>query len=96
LTQHLEQYPNDAFARYGLALEYANGGDVDAALREFDLLLESNPEYVPGYQMAGQTLMRAGKLDQAREMLHRGVACAARSGNAKAKNEMEGLLDELR
>ena len=35
LQQILAQNPNDAFARYGLAIEYANRGDSDTALSEF-------------------------------------------------------------
>jgi Tfp pilus assembly protein PilF len=95
LKQFLEENPCDAFARYGLALEYANQGDTETALAEFARLLEFNPDYVPGYQMAAQTLMRAGRNDEARKMLADGIACAARGGNQHARSEMESMLAEL-
>jgi Flp pilus assembly protein TadD len=95
LREILAQNPNDAFARYGLALEHANGGDVDAALGEFRKLIELNPDYVPGYQMGAQTLMKAGRGDEARPLLEQGIACAQRTGNRHAVSEMQGLLDEL-
>jgi cytochrome c-type biogenesis protein CcmH/NrfG len=95
LKQFLEENPHDAFARYGLALEYANGGDAETALAEFARLLEFNPDYVPGYQMAAQTLMRAGRSEDARKMLAEGIACATRTGNQHARSEMEGMLAEL-
>lgn len=95
LKQLLEENPRDAFARYGLALEYANSGDAETALAEFARLLEFNPDYVPGYQMAAQTLMRAGRNDEARTMLADGIACATRTGNQHARSEMEGMLAEL-
>jgi len=44
LTDILNQNPNDAFARYGLAMEYSNQGDVNRALDEFGKLLASHPD----------------------------------------------------
>lgn len=96
LQEVLAQSPNDAFARYGLALEYANKGQLDAALTEFGKLLAANPDYTAGYQMAAQTLMKAGREDEARKMLQDGIASAQRTGNQHARSEMEALLDELR
>jgi hypothetical protein len=45
--------------------------------------------------MAAQTLMKAGREDEARKMLHEGIASAQRTGNQHASSEMEALLDEL-
>ncbi|HZQ91238.1 MAG TPA: tetratricopeptide repeat protein [Terriglobales bacterium] len=95
LNEVLAQNPDDAFARYALALEYANSGETETALAEFARLLETNPNYVPGYQMAAQTLLRAGRTDEARAMLEQGIACAEKSNNAHAQSEMQGMLDEL-
>ena len=95
LQEVLAQNPNDAFARYGLAIEYANKGETEAALSEFSRLLETNPDYTAGYQMAAQTLLRAGRSDEARVKLEAGIACATRTRNQHARAEMEGMLDEL-
>ena len=95
LNNFLQQNPDDAFARYGLALEYANSGDTETALAEFQKLLQINPDYTAGYQMAAQTLMRTGRTDEARQMLGQGIACAQRTANRHAQSEMEGMLDEL-
>jgi Tfp pilus assembly protein PilF len=95
LNNFLHQNPNDAFARYGLALEYANSGQTETALAEFRKLLQINPDYTAGYQMAAQTLMQARRTDEAREMLTQGIGCAQRTGNRHAQSEMEGMLDEL-
>ena len=35
LEEIIEQDPNNVFARYGLAMEYANSGQADRALKEF-------------------------------------------------------------
>jgi len=95
LKEHLAEYPNDAFGRYGLAMEYANSGDQEAALAEFATLLENNPDYTAGYFMAAQTLAKIGKIADARAMLTSGIASAERTNNAHAKSEMEGMLVEL-
>jgi tetratricopeptide (TPR) repeat protein len=95
LTEILEQNPADAFARYGLAMEYANSGEVDRSLEEFGKLLSVHPDYTAGYFMAAQTLSRAGRVDQAKKMLTDGIASAQRTGNGHALSEMEELLAEL-
>jgi predicted Zn-dependent protease len=95
LSEILEQNPNDAFARYGLAMEYSNQGATDEALSEFAKLLAVHPDYTAGYFMAAQTLVRANRTDDARKMLEDGIRSAMRTGNGHAQSEMEGLLSEL-
>jgi len=95
LNDILTQHPNDTFARYGLAMEYSNQGDLDRALAEFSILLKGNPDYTPGYFMAAQTLVRASRADEAKTMLSDGIASARRTGNLHAQSEMEALLAEL-
>ena len=53
LKEILAENPDDAFARYGLAMEYANSGDTATALAEYENIAGRNPDYVPAYQMAG-------------------------------------------
>ena len=95
LTQILEQNPTDAFARYGLAMAYAAEGNTDAALAEFDTLIDHNPDYVPAYQMSAQTLAKLGRTEEAATRLHEGIAAANRTDNHHALAEMEALLDEI-
>ena len=96
LQEILAQNPHDAFARYGLAMEYANQGATETALKEFRRLLEANPDYTAAYQMSAQTLVKAGREDEARKWLTDGIACATRTRNQHALSEMQALLDELR
>ena len=95
LTEILTLNPGDAFARYGLAMEHANQGQTDASLAEFERLLSTHPDYTPGYFMAAQTLLKAGRTDEARARLDQGIASARRTGNQHALSEMEALLAEL-
>ena len=95
LKEFLAANPNDAFARYGLAMEYSNAGDTEAALREFAALLAAHPDYTAGYFMAAQALARAGRNDEAKQRLQLGIASAERTGNQHAKGEMTAMLEEL-
>ncbi len=95
LKQMVAENPKDAFSRYGLAMEYSKLGEVETALAEFRQLLEFHPDYTAGYFMAAQTLARASRNDEARDMLKQGIASAARTGNEHAKSEMETMLAEL-
>ena len=95
LTEVLSQNPADAFARYGLAMEYSNSGDVERALEEFGRLFATHPDYTAGYFMAAQTLAKAERAEEARKMLVDGIASAKKTGNGHAQAEMEGMLAEL-
>ena len=95
LTEILAENPNDAFARYGLAMEYSNQGEVDRALDEFAKLLSAHPDYTAGYFMAAQTLARANRPDAAKKLLNDGIVSARRTGNAHAQSEMEEMLAGL-
>lgn len=95
LREILALDPKNSFARYGIAMELAGRGEIEAALREFDTLLAHDPDYTAGYYMSAQTLSKAGRTAEAIERLRTGIGCAARNGNSHALSEMQGMLDEL-
>ncbi len=95
LSEILAQNPNDAFARYGLAMEYANSGQIEPSLAEFTSLLAAHPDYTAGYFMFAQTLVKAGRVDEAKRMLADGIGSARRTGNNHAQSEMTAMLEEL-
>jgi predicted Zn-dependent protease len=95
LNDILTQNPGDAFARYGLAMEYAKAGEIERALEEFGRLLSAHPDYSAGYFMAAQTLAKAERGEEAKTMLVDGIASARRTGNGHAQSEMETMLAEL-
>ena len=95
LKSMVEQNPADSFARYGLALEYRNSGDLESAMGEFRSLMAANPDYAPAYFHGGQTLERMGRLDEARKIYQQGIEVTTRSGDQHARSEMQGALDLL-
>jgi len=96
LEQFLAQKPNDAFARYGLAMECARLGDESAALGHFQTLRSTHPEYVAGYFQHAQLLGRLGRMEEARKLLSEGIVVAQKAGDAHARDEMQGALDQMR
>ena len=95
LKEILALDPKSSFARYGLAMELVKRGETAAALKEFDTLIANDPDYTAGYFMAGQTLAKAGRSQEAILRLKAGINCAARAGNRHALSEMQAMLDEL-
>jgi predicted Zn-dependent protease len=95
LREVLALDPKNSFARYGVAMELAGRGEIEAALAEFDTLLKNDPDYTAGYFMAAQTLAKANRNAEAIARLKSGISCAARADNRHALSEMQGMLDEL-
>ena len=95
LEEMLTADPNDAFLRYGLAMEYATAGEDEAAVGCLRELLARDADYVPAYLQAGRALIRLGDDDRAREILRTGIAVANRKGDSHAAGEMTGFLESL-
>lgn len=95
LEAFLAGNPDDAFARYGLAIECANLGDHEAAIQHFRQLLAAHPDYVTGFFQYGQLLGRLSRNDEARKVIAEGIAAAQRTGNSHARDEMQEFLREL-
>lgn len=93
----LAEDPDDAFLRYGLAMEYAGVGD-DARCVEIlrDLIARTAAQpYIPAFLQAGQALVRLGRVAEACDVLRQGIAAARATGDTHALGEMQGLLDSI-
>jgi Tfp pilus assembly protein PilF len=95
LEQMVRQDPNNTFARYGLAMEYANSGDWGQAVVEFRTLLQHDENYAAAYYHAGQALEKMGKLEQARAMYEEGIEASTRKGDLHTRSEIEAALSLL-
>jgi tetratricopeptide (TPR) repeat protein len=92
LNQLLAQNPASSFARYGLAMELLNAGELSRAAAEFETLLEADPAYAAAYYHGGQTLEKLGRLDAARDYYRRGIEAAR---DPHARSELQAALDIL-
>jgi cytochrome c-type biogenesis protein CcmH/NrfG len=95
LREILQLDPGNAFARYGLAMEHIAQGNMDAALVEFDALIDHSPDYVPAYQISAQTMHSLGRTEATLTRLDEGIAAAQRTGNQHALAEMTAMRNEL-
>jgi tetratricopeptide (TPR) repeat protein len=95
LEQFVAAHPQDAFGRYGLAVECAQAGDHGAAVEHFRQLLAAHPNYVAGYFQYGQLLARLARTAEAKEILSSGIGVAQKYGDQHAANEMSAALAEL-
>ena len=95
LKEFAGKSPGDPFPRYGLAMEYKNAGQLDAAAAEFASLRAAFPEYVPAYLHAGNVLRALKRRADAEETYRAGIDAATRKGDGHARGELEGALAEL-
>ncbi len=95
LLQFVKSNPQDAFVRYGLAQEYVNRGQLEKAVEEFNTLLANHADYQAAYYHAGQTYLKLGRKQEARESFEKGIELATRSGDAHSRSELEAALEEL-
>ena len=87
--------PEDTFLRYALAMEWAASDTPEVSLEWFEGLMNDSPPYVPAFFMAGQTLAGCGQIDQARDVLRRGIDQARSQGDLHAAAEMSEFLASL-
>ena len=87
--------PSDTFLRYSLAMELDKEDNHDASLARFAELTRDNPPYVPAFFMAGQQLVRLGRIDEARTILRDGIAAARVQDDQHAAGEMTEFLATL-
>ncbi len=93
----LADEPDDAFLRYGLAMEHASAGD-DATCATIlgDLIARTAAQpYVPAFLMRAQALMRLDRTEEACGVLRQGIVAAGRAGDTHAQGEMQGLLSSI-
>ena len=100
IEELLADDPDDAFLRYGLAMEHASAGDdasCVAVLRDLIALKAADP-YIPAYLQAGQALVRLDKIGEACDVLRAGIDAARTAGTPEAMHahgEMQGLLSSI-
>jgi len=94
IEELLKSDPDDAFLRYGLAMEYASAGDDAAAAGVLkDLIaLKAGEPYIPAFLQAGQVLIRLGREAESAAVLKVGIEAARKVGDLHALGEMQGFL----
>jgi hypothetical protein len=87
--------PTDTFLRYSLAMELDKVGENNTSLAKLGELAAEDPPFVPAFFMAGQQLVRLGRVNEARTFLRDGIEAARTQGDAHAAGEMSEFLASL-
>ena len=93
----LKDDPDDAFLRYGLAMEHASAGDDATCVAVLQGLIARTAAtpYVPAFLQAGQALVRLDRIPEAVAVLRQGIDVAGKAGDFHAQGEMQGLLASI-
>lgn len=95
LEAMLQTAPADQTLRYMLAMELEKEGTHDRSLAIFDGLMSDDVPYVPAFLMAGQTLAKLGRIEDAKAVYRTGIEQAETQMNSHAAGEMSGFLATL-
>src|SRR6266571_6251772 len=95
LKGFLKDNPNDSFLRYALALEYIKLGQNDEAVREFEAVRNTDPEYVATYYQLGQLYQKLGQKHDAEKTFRTGITVATKAGDEHTRSELEAALELL-
>jgi predicted Zn-dependent protease len=97
LEQSLSEDPNDAFLRYGLALQCLRDGDMQEGRQRLLALIADDPDrQIAAYQQLGQSYADSGEVDATLEILRVGIAKAQAAGDWHAAAEMEQIASSIR
>ena len=88
--------PDNEMAHFSLGNAYLQAGRAAEAAVSFERCIELNPEMSKAYQLAGESLIKAGWSDRAVEVLNTGYVIAARRGEQLPRQAMDQLFEELR
>ena len=95
LKQMVEQDPKNTFARYGLAMEFANSGNPQQAVEEYRAVLQMDENYAAAYYHGGQALEKLGDIESARALYEKGIEVTSRKGDGHTRAEIEAALSLL-
>jgi len=95
MRKYVESRPDEAFPRYGLAMEYAKAGLLEDADAQFQELRHRHPEYVATYYHHGMLFLRMGRKEDARLTWEEGIRVSSAKGDLHTRGEIEAALMEL-
>lgn len=90
----LENDPNDAFVRYGLANEYYKADQLEACVEQIEVYLKLADDEGAVYRILGHALLRLGRLPEARTAFEAGIVAAERHNHPTMAEEYREVLAE--
>src|SRR5437764_2651230 len=93
--EFVEMDPADTFSRYALAMEYMGESQFDRAVEHFTEVIRLDPAYSAAYFQAALASQKLDKLEEARDLLRRGIEVADTKHDWHARDEMKAALEEI-
>jgi E3 SUMO-protein ligase RanBP2 len=85
----LKEDPNDAFVHYGIADAYYKLGELEKCVEHVELYLKLADDEGAVYRIWGHSLLRLGRMEEAKVAFEKGVEAAERHNHP-------GMADEYR
>lgn len=89
LQEEIENFPEEPFNYYALALEYTKSKPIEAS-SQFEQLIEKFPEYLPTYYQAANLFFELNQYDKAETLFKQGILLAEKQDNQKTLKELKG------
>lgn len=87
--------PDNELGHYRLGKELLDDGQYEEAVGPLRRAIELSPQFSRAYQLLGTSLSKAGRRDDAIQVLREGFAVADERGDNLPREEMARLLAEL-
>lgn len=87
--------PTNEMAHFSLGRAYAEAGRHADAARAYLRCIELVPDMSKAYQLAGESLVKAGDADRAKSVLRQGHTIAAGKGDFMPRSAMAKMLADL-
>lgn len=94
LERMLERRPDDPRLRFGLALEYLNGGRTEDGVRLLRAYLDETDDEGNAWGRLGEALRDLGREDEARGAYRRGIEAAERHGHPTMADTFREVLED--
>jgi tetratricopeptide (TPR) repeat protein len=91
LMEFAKEDPQDAFAHYGVGLEFANSGRFAEAIEWFEKTVLIDQKYSAAYYQIAQCLQKEGNAEKFVAAVRRGYGKMLEIGDQKMKFEFEKL-----
>ncbi len=85
----------DEVANFGIGKHYLDAGDWDGAIRHLTVATGRNSTFSAAFGLLGEALARAGRTEEAIEVLERGIAAAEMKGDLQPLGRMRKWLEKI-